>query len=725
MLPHTIAPLVGAVAWAVPCAVLAPVALPLGAAIAAAGLVWAACGRGPIRHSGLAALPALLAAMSAPDAPPPTARPGPVTVAGTVHDVVRAPLTGQCFVQVGERPGVRLWFDGDVDALPGDTLRVVADLPAAAPPGQPITLRAVTGTAAVAPGPPSLRRAAAALRRALERELLRLVPGEEGAMLATLVLGRATLPDRDLVRAHRATGLSHLLAVSGAHAAMLALLLGLSSRGRRLGASGLRTGAVLGILFVYAAVAGGEPPVLRAVIAFALASLGARVGRPFGMAAGLLAPAVVTCVVEPSALTGPSFLLSYAAVIGLSLSLRRGPARGTAPAWLADALRASWWAMLLTAPLTLWFFGQLAPWTVVLTPLCAPLVAALLLLGLVASTIGLGAPGIAALFALPLRGLAATYAGIVHAADLLPGTPVPALGVPPIGAVLLCAALAVAAICWRPGRTTVAGAAIAAAALWFVPLQPAERPGFRLLAVGHGQAALATTAAGQRIAIDCGSQQHALVAARALVAALPRRQLDVLVVTHADADHANGIEALLERVRVRAAIVPPELVTSAAGVALRRHGAELLVAEPGTRLRPLADLNVFAPALPPDSSANDRSLWVSLRAGDVSVLLCGDAEAAGVAAALADGFAAPCDVLVLPHHGRANANASPLLLRTRPRACLVSASAADGETALGPLARAAGAELWVTGWHGHLTVDGAATTIAGSLGPRRLWPRSR
>src|SRR5690606_34804366 len=142
----------------------------------------------------------------------------------------------------------------------------------------------------------------ARLRRAMERELLRLVPGPHGVMLATLVLGRATRPDPDLAAAHRATGLSHLLAVSGAHAAMLAFLLGMSSRGRHLGAGRTRSLFVLTILLIYGSIAGAEPPVLRAVVAFALAAIAARVGRPFGIASGLMVPALITCVVEPEAL---------------------------------------------------------------------------------------------------------------------------------------------------------------------------------------------------------------------------------------------------------------------------------------------------------------------------------------------------------------------------------------------------------------------------------------
>src|SRR5437016_2135062 len=70
------------------------------------------------------------------------------------------------------------------------------------------------------------RRAGASCHRELQRRILQLWPGERGAFSCTLALGSGPEVAPDLIAAHRATGLSHLLAVSGAHASMLALLLG-------------------------------------------------------------------------------------------------------------------------------------------------------------------------------------------------------------------------------------------------------------------------------------------------------------------------------------------------------------------------------------------------------------------------------------------------------------------------------------------------------------------
>ncbi|MFT4839862.1 MAG: ComEC/Rec2-related protein, partial [Candidatus Azotimanducaceae bacterium] len=337
MAPIAYRSLAEAIAWSLPTAVLAGICLPAATAIAMVGILVATCSKYRWRRSALSALPVLLAAAPPCAAPLPPTQPGPVWVEGRVRDVVRAPLAGRNYVQLAE--DLRVSFPGEIELVAGDRLRVLARAGEPAIPGVRGSLQAIPATMKVEARTWSFRGGCAQLRRAMERELLRLVPGEHGAMLATLVLGRATRPDPDLAAAHRATGLSHLLAVSGAHAAMLAFLLGLSSRGRHLGASRTRSAVVLTILLVYGSIAGAEPPVLRAVVAYTLAAMAARTGRPFGIATGLLVPAWITCLVAPDALLGPSFLLSYAAVIGLAMALRGRPPE-TLGEWLIDGLRA-------------------------------------------------------------------------------------------------------------------------------------------------------------------------------------------------------------------------------------------------------------------------------------------------------------------------------------------------------------------------------------------------
>ncbi len=179
------------------------------------------------------------------------------------------------------------------------------------------------------------------------------------------------------------------------------------------------------------------------------------------------------------------------------------------------------------------------------------------------------------------------------------------------------------------------------------------------------------------------------------------------------------MQLLLERVRVARALLPQQLVGSPLAALLAAHGARVAAVPPGALVAPWPGLVVAAPALPPGAPDNDQSLWVRADLGATRALLTGDAQELGVAAAIAQGLAGPCDALVLPHHGRANANAARLLEACRPTVCLASAAAADGPTRLGALAQAGGAAMWSTGLHGALRVCGAT----GAISARPLTPR--
>ncbi len=707
MLPRVVPPLFAGAVWALPTAVLAEPCLPLATAIAALGTVLALVRSVPHRFAGLTALPALLAAMPLPSAPPPAPPIGPAWVTGIASGCVRAPDLGLCVLVLGPpTSGLRLTLDGDLEALPGDHVALLAYGTLAPAPGLPASVRGVAGSARITPGPWSLRRLAAAARRALERQLLTRLDGETAALVAALVLGRDTRPASDLQQAHRATGLSHLLAVSGAHAAMLAFLLGLTGwHGRpRPGRSRARTNTLLLLLVVYAAITGCEPPVVRAVAAYAIAAVAMRNGRPCGVGPLLLLPAMLTAMLQPEALLGPSFLLSYAAVAGLALAgtPRQQSAVGL---WLLGPLRASAFATLTTAPVTLAFFGQVAPWTVLLTPLLAPMVALLLLLGLATALLGVVVAPLADLLAAPLQALAGGYVAFVRVADLLPGTPVPAAFAAPAWALFFAGFVGACVLaCWPTRAGCLATAVVMILPHW-LPLSPRPTPALHLFAVGHGQACLVQHG-DHATAIDCGSLHAPFVAAERLAEALSRRRLDLLVVTHGDHDHHNGVEGLLARVAIGSAIGPRSLADSPVVDLLRAHGVAVHLLAPGERCTPAPHLVLWAPDLPATATDNDQSLWVSATVAATRVLLPGDAQELGVAAALASNFAAPHDVLVLPHHGRPNAAAPALLRAVRPRACFASAPAADGDTTLGAIARGFGAELWVTGQHGSLRLGG-------------------
>ena len=117
---------------------------------------------------------------------------------------------------------------------------------------------------------------------------------------------------------------------------------------------------------------------------------------------------------------------------------------------------------------------------------------------------------------------------------------------------------AACALLLAPNRRGLLVACVVGALPSFVPWPPADQEDrLRLLAVGHGQAALLETTTGRRVLIDCGSLQDGRRAARAVVRASEpgRRRIDLLVLTHADFDHWGGVPELCQTVPISRALL--------------------------------------------------------------------------------------------------------------------------------------------------------------------------
>lgn len=649
----------------------------LGVAVASAPMILAAC-----RQRGLGAwclaVPASLAAYTPsriPATPPPA---GPVVVDGQVTSrLLIDDLRGgaRCVVTRG-RSSVLCVFAHGTRLRPGDTVRAVGRLtPRVSGRDGTIAVVAVpSGGLLEVKASRSLATTTESLRLTLHAALIDAVPGRAGRVLAQLVLGHGGDVDVDIADAHRATGLSHLLAVSGAHVSLLAAMLSAFAYGSRRRAR--PPWAVLVAVLVYGTITGLDPPVVRALIAFALLLAARRSGRRFPAVAALAAPGILTALVQPSDTTTASFALSYAAVAGLALTpLPQQPCtrlRAVGSMFLASA-----WATLATAPITLHMFGQVAPWTILATPILSPLVALMLALGLVLA--GLGALDVAAPWlALPLRLMAEVYMGSVAALAGLPGAPILAHCQPPPLFFACSAIVGALAVMARPDRWGVAGLCSAFVLVFFVPWPASGPPRLALLDVGHGQACLLHLPSGHTALVDCGSQGNARRAADAVARALaPRRRIDLLVLTHKDDDHTGGVLPLLRRVRVGAVVLPSELSTSALAQAVRRTGVRVTPLSPGAARELLPGLRISRPAAVASERSNDVGLWARADLGNLAILLPGDAEAAGVRAWLASPHVAPADVLVLPHHGRRHGAIAPLLESVAPRLALVSGGEPD------------------------------------------------
>lgn len=224
------------------------------------------------------------------------------------------------------------------------------------------------------PGHPAARLANA-LRRTLDRGALVLSP-DQRALFAGFILGDDRAQSPRVIDDFRASGLTHLLAVSGQNVAFVLVVA--SPLLRRLGLRG-RLIATLSLIAFFALITRFEPSVLRASVMAGLAAVAATLGRE---ASGLrlLALAVTVLVVaDPLLVHSLGFGLSVGASAGILVLAPAVARRLPGPRALATAIGVTIGAQLGVAPVLVPAFGGIPvaslPANLLAVPAAGPLVA--------------------------------------------------------------------------------------------------------------------------------------------------------------------------------------------------------------------------------------------------------------------------------------------------------------------------------------------------------------
>jgi competence protein ComEC len=531
-------------------------------------------------------------------------------------------------------------------------------------------------------------RARQAVRDAI---VARIANPTTAGVLAALAIGDQAAIERDDWDLFRATGVAHLMSISGLHVTMFAWAAGavvgrLWRRSARLmlalPAPAAARWAGLVAAAAYALLAGWGVPAQRTVWMIAAVVLLRSFGQRWPLLPVLLAAAVLVSALDPWALLQPGFWLSFVAVALLVAAEPAAAAPGPLPtgwrarlvATLHGGLRTQAVATVGLAPLSMVFFQQLSlvgfAANLVAIPVVTLVITPLALLGVVLPPLWLLAAAVtSALLA---------YLGALGAAPLAVWSAAAAPGWAVVSG-LLGGLVVLLPLPWRlrwlglPLMLPLLG-----------PPVPRPPPGqFEIVAadIGQGTAVLVRTAShllvydtGPQYSPDADAGQRVLLP---LLRARGEKQVDLLVLSHRDADHVGGAASLLAALPVRAlssSLGPghPLLATAAAqGLQPRRCDAGQVWDWDGVRfevLHPTPDEHASA------TKSNAVSCVLRVQGAAVSALLTGDIEAPQETALLARGAPLRSDVLLVPHHGSRTSSTAAFIDAVSPQVAVVQAA---------------------------------------------------
>jgi competence protein ComEC len=515
------------------------------------------------------------------------------------------------------------------------------------------------------------------LRARIANAIVAALPDNPHAarLLRALSVGDQRALDEHDWQVVRATGVSHLIAISGFHVGLAALFAALLVRGLwwlfpalalRLPRPIAEAGIALPAAIAYGALAGFGLPTTRTLWMIGAVSLSRILRRGGGMGEGLALALCAILVVDPLSVLSAGFWLSFAGVAFLAWALARGSG------WRGHLREIGLAPLLMTLallPLTVWFFGQASLIGPLANLIAVPFIsfvivpATLVASALLVTLPALGVPLLhgCAWLADAQWSILQWLAGWPAALHYFPQSGAVAFAIACIGAIWLLAPRGI------PARAT--------AALLFIPLlwprlQSPRDGGFDAMVVDVGQglsvlvrtrdhALLYDTGARYPSGFDLG--EAAVVPS---LHALGVDRLDTLIISHGDNDHAGGARAVL-------AAYP---AARALGGEPDRGDIPLEQCQAGQHWAwDGVDFRVLSPAAPVHVHGNDAGCVLMVTGTGGRLLLPADTTARVepmIAASVPDGVPL---VLVVPHHGSKTSSSAAYLRALQPRLAIASA----------------------------------------------------
>ena len=422
-----------------------------------------------------------------------------------------APVTVSGLSPEGTPRRIRVTIGENETPEPGRTVRLKAMLGPPPPPAAPGSydfgrdawFDSIGGVgfvigdidvAALDPPPWRLRLAMAVntFRWGLAQRILTHMGPDSGGIGAAMVTGHEAWISQAQTDAMRASGLAHILSISGLHMAIvggfvfgLARLVVAAWPWLALRAPGKKIAAVAGLVAVlgYLLISGAPPPAERSAITASVAFLAILFDRRAITLHGLAVAALLILALKPETAGEPGFQMSFAATAALVALAEAWPQPvreiatpwwirwpQAAITWLAASVAASLVAGLATAPFAMQHFNRVAVWglpaNLAVAPLSSFVIMPFLAVGTLLEPFGLGGPflAVAGWGIDAMVGVANGFAAAHGAQRIVASAPPQVLVVAFLGLMILCL--------WR-GKLRWIGAPLAlAVALWPRPAPP-------------------------------------------------------------------------------------------------------------------------------------------------------------------------------------------------------------------------------------------------------------
>jgi competence protein ComEC len=508
-------------------------------------------------------------------------------------------------------------------------------------------------------------------------------------LLGGIVFGDdAVNPTEDMKNSFRNSGLTHIIAASGMNVSMIFGMCFFLSQIFRLNYT---LSVILGMasIIFYTCMTGFGAPVLRASLMLLLILLGKLFNREANSLSLLFIVGFLMLLVSPTMITNIGFQLSFTVTLGLLLSypLLFGKIKNKIVSCLLSFIFVPLIAQLCAAPIQMFYFNSFSMYSVFANILVVPVLSLVSYLGFISSVLAMVKPVAFYIVKVCDFVLLPFLSYIVNVANFFSDLPHSSIVVPSPSIFQICLYFSLLAsiffMCYKKIFNKKMYLCIFILFISIIiSVFPLKKKYSEIIFfdVENADSALIRTSSGKNILIDTGKMQYknfSTPAERIMLKYFEDnniRHLDMLILSHYDADHSGGATAILQRIPVSELIVrdlhdKSNLASSILKIAKEKS---INIKQPLNNEVLFDDgVNKISAIYSDNGDENAKSIVNIFSSQDNIVLFTGDCGAENFEL-LKQYFPDKVNVLKVAHHGAKKTVSDKYLTTLKPEIAIIS-----------------------------------------------------
>ncbi len=532
-----------------------------------------------------------------------------------------------------------------------------------------------------------LVKAGLAIRERIVRVINQSLPPQQAGLLNGMLIGYREGLSEEVEDVFSKSGLTHIMAVSGANIAFIMLPLVFIFKKLRFKKTASNI-IIIGILIMFTFITGFEPSVLRAVIMAIVVLVGQIIMRETEIFTSIAFASIALLLYNPGSLFNIGFQLSFAATISLVLFYKNIKSMinfSFIPEFVADVLASTLAAQAGVLPITVFYFNKISLVSILSNLIVVPVVEFITILGALMAVLGQVHIGLSIILGYCNNALLSFVLFATKVTAELPYSVV-TVSTPSVLLIILYYAAIVYFLWYRPNHEVklhykyyvLAGAFTITVIMLNLFLPKGMEVVF--LDVGQGDCAFIKTQAGKTVLIDGGPEYAGENTVVPFLLDNGVSKLDLVILSHGHDDHVKGVIPVFDYFTVDNIVIPDTVIEERL-IDVQKIAENKKIPIEGCEKGDVITLDskTYIEVLHPkegayivESSQNNNSLVLRLCYGDVKILFTGDIEKEAEALLVKDMADLDADVLKTAHHGSSTSSTEEFIDRVMPAVAVIS-----------------------------------------------------